>query len=119
MSINLISLAQILLISIIGAFFGNLFYIFIDRKFFSKQSEILNQLKPLEMILSSFKMSLYIGVAAFSLACIDTLLAFNSINLRFIANDNFANAFGWAFFATMIGTLEKAFKTISVSKENK
>ena len=70
------------------------------------------------MILISFKTSLYIGVAAFSLACIDTLFAFSSINLRFIANDSFADEFGWALFVTIIGTLEKAFKTISISKEN-
>ena len=117
MPLNLFSLAQIILITIFGAFSGSLFSIFVDRKFFPDQAEISTHQTVLETILGSLKISLYVGGAILALAGIDTLLAFNSIDLKFVADDSFIEAFGWGFFATIIGTLGKAFKAISVSKD--
>jgi hypothetical protein len=81
MFINLISLTQIILVTIFSAFSGNLFSIFIDRQFFSELSETPNKPEVLEAILASIKISLYVGAATFIFACIDTLLALNSIDI--------------------------------------
>lgn len=108
MSINFISLTQIILVTILGAFLGNLFSIFIDRRFFSELSETPNKLEILEAILASVKISLSIGAVSFIFACIDTLLALNSIdivvnsiNIKFIANMNLPSAFGFSFFVVI------------------
>ena len=118
MPLNLISLAQIILITAFGAFSGSLFSIFVDRRFFPDQAEISTHQTVLEAILLSLKFSLYVGGAIFALAGVDILLAFNAIDFRLVADESFVGAFSVGFFATMIGTLEKAFKAISVSKDN-
>jgi hypothetical protein len=52
MFINLISLTQIILVTIFSAFSGNLFSIFIDRRFFSELSKTPNKPEVLEAILA-------------------------------------------------------------------
>lgn len=118
MPIDIILLAQTILICIIGGFSGNLFSIFIDRCFFDYESEIKANNQILKVILSSLKISLFIGLAALFLCCVDLLFAQASINVRFVANRDFLLAFIQSFSATILCILEKGFKMIATSKNS-
>ena len=59
MSINWISIAQNILLILLGAFFGNLLTIYVDKRSVGEQHEIQSKPKVLEEIFSSLKLSLY------------------------------------------------------------
>ena len=117
MPIDLAHSIQIILAAIIGAFFGNLLSLTLDKRFFCQQQSIQHE-NVFETILASIKIGLYVGVASLTFVCIDLLLASVSIDFRFVEHESFLNEFLLGLFVTNIGTLEQAFKLISTSKDS-
>ena len=115
MPIDLAHSIQMILAAIVGAFFGNLLSLALDKRFFGKQQSVQHE-NVYEVTLVSIKIGLYIGVAALTFVCIDLLLASVSINIRFVEHESFFDEFFLCLFVTNIGTLEQAFKVFSTSK---